>query len=352
MPARVIHFPQVRTRLPIYINPLVEEVETRLAEYVAGHPVLQCHEAKILQDQAARLVCLWAPQSVDVERILTAAKYVAITYLVDDLLDEGWQGIGTRESVTALKRVIAREKEPETAVEATLASITNPFLDGLGNTFRSRINTALGNWIDSGMDSSVPRRLHLMRDEEFLAWRVADVGYEANVAIAEYSVGCDASGYEDVLRPLKVKAVEHVLIVNDVYSYRRERAQNGVAANILTLWTRRDGISLQQAVYRACDLVYDIEREYVALERDIVLREPGTAPYAEALRMLFQGNRAIHACGTRYNGAGFRGNLLRGAWVRLDSDLSHVLAYDAGSEGVGEPVSLRLDAVPTALSVG
>ncbi|MFH8790751.1 terpene synthase family protein [Streptomyces roseoverticillatus] len=336
----IIHFPQIGTRLPIHVHPRVAEAEALLAEYVAGHPVLNRYAAKIRQDQSARLVCLWAPQSADMERILAAAKYVMITYLIDDMIDEGWTGIGAKEMVAGLKRVIAQEKRPETAVEETLAAIINPFLDGLGRTFRSRINAALGDWIDSRTTGSAPHETHRMTDEEFLAWRVSDVGYEANIGIAEYAVGCDVSGHEEALRALKVKAVEHVLVINDVYSYRRELAKGCAAASILTLWMRRDGISLQRAVYRACELVRAVEADYVAMESELVSGEPGMASYAEALRMLFQGNLVVHASGTRYNGAAFRGNLLRGAWVRLDPDITSVIAYDPGSEGVGEPVPL------------
>ncbi|PSJ25961.1 hypothetical protein B7P34_25320 [Streptosporangium nondiastaticum] len=336
----IIHFPQIGTRLPIHVHPRVAEAEALLAEYVAGHPVLNRYAAKIRQDQSARLVCLWAPQSAGMERILTAAKYVMITYLIDDMIDEGWTEMGAKEMVAGLKRVIARQKRPETAVEETLADIINPFLDGLGRTFRCRINAALGDWIDSRTTGCAAQETHRMTDEEFLAWRVSDVGYEANIGIAEYAVGCDVSGHEEALRSLKVKAVEHVLVVNDVYSYRREMAKGCADAGILTLWMRRDGISLQRAVYRACELVRALEAEYVAMERELVSREPGMAAYAEALRMLFQGNLAVHASGTRYNGAGFRGNLLRGAWVRLDPDITSVIAYDPGSEGVGEPVPL------------
>ncbi|MGW2598568.1 terpene synthase family protein [Streptomyces klenkii] len=338
----IIHFPQIRTRLPIHVHPGAAEAETELAGYVAGHPVLKPYAAKIRQDQPARLVCLWAPQSAGMERILAAAKYVMITYLIDDMLDEGWTGIGAREMVAGLKRVIAQQKKPRTDVEKTLATIINPFLDGLGRTFRRRINAALADWIDSGaVRGGTPHRTHRMTDREFLDWRVSDVGYEANIAIAEYAVGCDVSGHEETLRPLKVKAVEHVLIINDVYSYRRELAKGCADAGVLNLWMRRDGISLQGAVYKACALVRAIEAEYLAMERELVSREPGLAAYAEALRMLFQGNLAVHASGTRYNGAGFRGNLLRGAWVRLDPDVTSVIAYDSGSEGVGEPVPLR-----------
>ncbi|MEU3753749.1 terpene synthase family protein [Streptomyces olivoreticuli] len=328
---------------------MADEAERLLAEYVAGNSVLKRHARKIQQDQNARLVCLWAPHAADLGRILTAAKFVMITYLIDDMLDEGRTGFGATETMTDLKQIIDREKQPITSFGKLLADIVGPFLDGLGEGFRTRITSALDNWIDSGVSSDRPSRT--MRDDEFLSWRIHNVGYEANIAVVEYCVGRDSSAHQEALRPLKAKAVEHVLVINDVYSYRRERTGDCVGHNILTLWMLRDGISLQQAVYRACDLAFAIECEYVAMEREIVSRNPQLASFAAGYRMLFQGNRAIHASGTRYNGARFRGNLLRGAKVRMDPDISHVIAYDAGPDSVGEPVPLpqRLTAIDPEL---
>ncbi|MFM0069130.1 terpene synthase family protein [Paraburkholderia aspalathi] len=128
-------------------------------------------------------------------------------------------------------------------------------------------------WFDSVLrENELKEQGKILDMDAYLALRRANVGALTYMIFAEYLHDLDFSDYADDPDLMRAQQAveEYCLLVNDLYSYRKE-CSAGQGFNILASLTRLHGLSMQQAVdvvcarisaadqlrKELCDLLYD-----------------------------------------------------------------------------------------------
>jgi len=165
--------------------------------------------------------------------------------------------------------------------------------------------------------------------------RKETLGAQIHVIMAEYAVGADLSGqfagWRD-LHALHDTLSEHLILTNDLFSFRKEHfAAEGV--NAVSVLHRHRGMRLQQIVDWLCDRISRLEREFVVRRDRMLDTDFGAATdfrnVLEALGYVLSGNLHWSYLTPRYHGAGYVWNGLTSGEVALYPDRTEFL----GSRG-------------------
>lgn len=122
-------------------------------------------------------------------------------------------------------------------------------------------------------------------------------------------------------------AIRHLYLVNDLLSYRQEYFSDHHMNVIAVL--RREGIGLQDAVDRTCELIAVAERDFLATRDRILtgeLADPVVRAYLLAIEHMVSGSLDWSYLSSRYHGAGYRWNGLTSGMVVMHPEITEILA--------------------------
>lgn len=150
--------------------------------------------------------------------------------------------------------------------------------------------------------------------EDYMRLRKESVGAKIYLALAEYAIGTDmtaALGASSAVRELHDVASEHLILTNDLFSFRKEH-YDGDAINAVTVMRHHAGLGLQEVVNELCQAIEGREREFIA-KRDAILdsalgQHDDIRVTLRALGYLLSGNLRWSYLTPRYHGAGYRWN--------------------------------------------
>lgn len=149
----------------------------------------------------------------------------------------------------------------------------------------------------------------------------------------EYGLGIDASHELDtcpVLHRAVELAIQHALLVNDLFSYRKELFQGDAALNLISVFRDHENLTLQQAVDRLCDRILGTERELYAAHDAVLASPAGNQPhvraYLHALEMFCTGYVRWCFISQRYNGPGHTGSAIPSGIMTLYPDRTEYTA--------------------------
>ncbi len=182
-----------------------------------------------------------------------------------------------------------------------------------------------------------------------LAHRIPD--YETCMAVRVSSFGCDFielmteyAAEVDLSEPVAAGAFDEVhehcmrqmIIINDLLSWRKEYAQRDVMTVVRVL-CEHDGLGLQAAVDRLCELVEYHEKSYIAA-RDRVLDGPlgGRADvraYLDGLDHLIGGSQEFEYLTPRYFGDGSVWDGSTSGWLSLTAPIARFLPAPPAATG-------------------
>lgn len=134
-------------------------------------------------------------------------------------------------------------------------------------------------------------------------------GYWATIQ-TEYAIGVDMTGpltEDHHLARARDLVIEHMILVNDLYSFPKEM-DAGEAMNSIRVFMDRQGLSLQEAVDRLGHLITATEDQFICVRDGIASRATGDVrSYVAELGHLISGNLHYHRLTTRYHGDGHTG---------------------------------------------
>ncbi|WP_194292671.1 terpene synthase family protein, partial [Streptomyces katsurahamanus] len=169
--------------------------------------------------------------------------------------------------------------------------------------------------------------------ERFLTIRRECVDMRFFLALLEAGMDIALPDTElDGIEHVTLRALEHIALVNDLFSFRKE-AYEGECFNVISVIRARDGVPLQEAIDRTCGFIDEAEAAFIAA-RDEVLRTSPTrdvAVYLDALGYVMAGNQHWSYITPRYHGDGFRWNGVKAGTLTLHPERT-VFTHDAGCE--------------------
>jgi hypothetical protein len=157
-----------------------------------------------------------------------------------------------------------------------------------------------------------------------LASRQSSVGLRPYLICAEYVLDLDLTDIlaaDDELVRAGELAVRHAMLVNDLFSFRRENA-TGEHFNALSAILRCRAPNLQSAVDLLGEMIKDVDDQLAHANQRLRRRhtDPGVRMYLDTLGTICAGNLHWSFETSRYNGSGSAWNGLRSGVVTLSHD--------------------------------
>ncbi|CAO5153942.1 hypothetical protein FAIPA1_170023 [Frankia sp. AiPs1] len=197
---------------------------------------------------------------------------------------------------------------------------------GLSRAQTQRLVTALADFlrgcateIDTKLAGAVPDY------ETCLAVRLDSFGCDFIELMTEYGAEVDLSDLRTELAEVHDHCRRQMIIVNDLLSWRKEHAQDD-PMTVVRVLVEHDGLPLQAAVDRLCELVAWHEREYTRT-RDALLAGPLGAradvrAYLGAVDLLMGGSQEFEYLTPRYFGDGAVWDGSTSGWIDLHAPVT------------------------------
>ncbi|HET8659965.1 MAG TPA: cytochrome P450 [Micromonosporaceae bacterium] len=176
--------------------------------------------------------------------------------------------------------------------------------------------------------------------ETCMAIRTDSFGCAFLELLTEYSLGVDLTDLtgSPELAEVHGHGMRQLILVNDLLSWRKEHEQQDTMTTIRVL-REREGMALQSAVDRLCELVEHHEKAYIAA-RDEVLdgrlgeREDVRA-YLRGLDYLIGGSQEFEYLTPRYFGDGFVWDGATSGWLSLTAPVARLRQAPGHQAGPG-----------------
>lgn len=189
----------------------------------------------------------------------------------------------------------------------------------------ARYRRSWQDWLAAVGDENRLRKARTTPDREtYLRIRRVSVGLLPYAISAEYVLGLDLTeqlAADPELGRVAVTAVEHVMYVNDLYSFRHESFR-GDYFSLVPLLRHAEGLNLQQAVDEVCRLIRATDDTFTRMCARLRVRYPDPAIHAwlGGLETMCSGNLRWSMETSRYNGRGHTWNGRRSGRVTLHAD--------------------------------
>src|SRR5262249_29285185 len=145
--------------------------------------------------------------------------------------------------------------------------------------------------------------------DTYMRMRYNTIGMKAFFVLAEYGLGPDLSeemAHKD-MRDIHSIALEHISVVNDLFSFRKEYYAKEYINSICILCDQ-ERLDLQGAVYKASGIIHAKESAFLDKRGEILSGKlgarPGVRAYLDELGYTLAGNLQWSYLTPRYHGAG------------------------------------------------
>jgi Terpene synthase family 2, C-terminal metal binding len=294
--------PQIESMLPIASHPETEEIVLNSDAWVRSHVrhVYRTEEdlERYLEGQIALLCCQMIPTA---EKSITQAMCDLFQYIVilDDALgDKTWLGGSIRGAQNVAGRVMAA---------LTGWGLEDNFTKGVRNSAdRLRPHMSPQHWKRFVIDFEDMLEGYLIeisaRGEDgisdfdaYMCQRrvtVAMKWFLVGVELGNGDVLSEPAATHPQLLDLRDTVLDHLWLVNDLFSFRKERWKDEYISTISVL-ERIGNRSTQECVSWICSLIAERERAYVEKCSKILssplAREPGIETYLDNLAYVMSG---------------------------------------------------------------
>jgi hypothetical protein len=232
--------------------------------------------------------------------------------------------------------------DPETPLTGVFEEVWHSLTQHMAPELRNRLRTTLTEFIvgcaadigpapagtsadfEVSEQASVAPSTETSDLEEWLRFRGYTIGARYNHVLLEHALDVDMTEpFEQ--EPTLLRAAElvarHQFLMNDLFSYRKEILAGQEHSNTLAVIQRLEGVDLQQAVDRLCDLAEQIERQYAHARQEIqagsLKGRRDVARYLDEMWHMITGNIEYSLMTPRYNGIGHHWNGLTAGQVTL-----------------------------------
>jgi hypothetical protein len=315
-------FPRLFCKLPPpRAHDLTEQEQQRSAGWCRQHLQSLLPDAAIdtfLAEQLHLLAAYCYP-GARADRIALITDAMMLFGAVDNILDSirstDRRAPGVQVVIDVILECLRGGRSDAAAGLREIADLLSRVQDGMSAPQRERLIAGIDEYAEG---CAAEDRLRAQPITDFHAYMQAHIGASFRglvLALIEYGLDIDIStslASSPALRAAGENAIKHALLINDLFSYRKEWYAGNVSMNPITVFIRYGGKTLQQAVDCLCDLILATEAELYDA-RDAVLASsasdyPHVRTYLQALEEFCAGY--IRCCFTigRYNGAGHHWN--------------------------------------------
>ncbi|WP_207386856.1 cytochrome P450 [Frankia sp. Cppng1_Ct_nod] len=190
--------------------------------------------------------------------------------------------------------------------------------------------------------------------ETCLAVRLDSFGCDFIELMTEYGADVDMSDVLPQLTEVHHHCRRQMIVINDLLSWRKEHSQDD-RMTVVRVLIERDGLGLQDAVNRLCELVAQHEKAY-AEARDALLSGPlgergDVRTYLTAVDHLMGGSQEFEYLTPRYFGDGSVWDGSTSGWVDLDAPVTRFRPQPRPAGTAGEPAPTFVTIAAAATTV-
>ncbi|MEO6502411.1 MAG: cytochrome P450 [Jatrophihabitantaceae bacterium] len=160
--------------------------------------------------------------------------------------------------------------------------------------------------------------------ETCLAVRLDSFGCDFIELMTEYAAEVDMTDRQVELAEVHTHCMRQLILVNDLLSWRKEWAQDD-KMTVVRVLVEREGLALQDAVDRMCELVESHERAYLAARDALLGRSAELDRYLRGLDHLIGGSQEFEYLTPRYFGDGAAWDGSTSGWVDLTAETTRFL---------------------------
>lgn len=173
----------------------------------------------------------------------------------------------------------------------------------------------------------------ILDERTYIHHRIKSIGAKITFFSIEYSLGINLE--KDILESLNVlhdTAANIIILVNDLFSYRKEIYEKKYNPNMIDIFRNKNKLSLQSSIDT---LVLDIKEKYSIFKKlcdEIFILysdNENLKKYVDSLYILIIGNLKWSCKTPRYHGKDFKEEngfiLINGAKVKLDKDKTTII---------------------------
>jgi hypothetical protein len=286
---------------------------------------------RLIEERASLWTCYVLPTAAE-ERLATLCKYTEYLSVFDNAMVDR-EKIG--KDVEAAKELFGRVVNilNDNAVGAdfewgrTLHELWTAMRPGFPDRQWDRFMAEVQRFLAGCVHEISSRSEELVFDyETYLRVRRDSVGMGMYFVLGEYGLGIDLTDHlknHAELRDVIDIALEHIMLTNDLFSFRAECAMDDYV-NALSVLRVNNGLSLQDGVDELFSVIEEKRVAFMRARRGIESGELGADPavlsYVDALWHMMAGNLQWSYETSRYNGVGHRWNGRRHGVVTLHAD--------------------------------
>ncbi len=329
------YLPELPRLLPFAYHPKAAQIEfasngwvrRMLGACFAGEPELLF----FLRQRNGIYGPLTVPKATE-KRARDIADWYQYVTVIDDLAsDRSSLGASADRARQLFARIVADFNEAEDAeVEIPFVmagkDLWRRISPGLSQPQVQRFTASLDTFLNGcAMEIHAKLANEVPDYETCMSVRPGSFGCHFIELMTEYGTDVDMTDVLDELDNVHLHCRRQMIIINDLLSWRKEHAQDDKMTAVRTL-VERQGLGLQPAVNRLCELMEHHERFYLAA-RNAVLdgplgRRADVRTYLSGLDHLMGGSQEFEYLTPRYFGDGSVWDGTTSGWIDLDTPVT------------------------------
>ncbi|MFE3054648.1 hypothetical protein [Nocardia sp. NPDC059239] len=221
------------------VNPAEPEAEAGMWSWLEAYGLVPTEPTRRRMERTrpARMYALWCP-SADPEELTLLSQYTAWAFIVDDQFDiEIPDPRRCLEAITAIEAVLDGTTTPSGVLAIALADLWPRLCHGRSAAWRRSVRREIHDWLWTYYTESVGRLSGNLPDlETYRAHRRDGVALFVFLDISERAEGVDlpaAVRHLPAMRSLRMAAVEHMGLFNDVLSVASDEASGYLYNSVL-----------------------------------------------------------------------------------------------------------------------
>ncbi|KIJ33654.1 hypothetical protein M422DRAFT_35398, partial [Sphaerobolus stellatus SS14] len=300
--------PNVSSRITPRLHPKTNEVIPRVDEWFLHHwPFLSEAVYEEFKSSGPTLfTCYCMPDALD-ERLELACKILNTVFIVDDALEN----MSIEEAQGSCKKFVGlilghEDVHPSTQVEKVFRDLHAEILK-IGELGQNYCEDVV-QWLKFAARDDRPKWKSSSDFSKYCEYRIHDVGYELTISMLRYAMDIQHPQRNDeVVRECEHLVGYHCMLVNDLFSYRKELASRSTGEigkafmNSVLVVQNSGGIGAQEAMVwleRYCE---KLEEQFEGVASRTAHLGEDAKRYINALRLLFAGNLKWSSVCGRYN---------------------------------------------------
>lgn len=323
-PGTSFYLPEIACSPPAIIHPDHAVLEKKDQEWVLVNvPFASQQDAlRFLGNRCDRWGC-WVYPMCDSQIAEDLVHLQSFMFAIDD------RAISEREVFTRFADAMRGDRVRESPYGAAFHDLWERLREAMLPQVFDRFNDACMELIDGFLTESEPRNAgSVLPPDEYLRMHRHTIGCKECLIASEHAAGVDIAAelaIDPALGTLWQVAADHVMLVNDVLSFRKE-VFAGESINIVMSLMFHQGLTLQDAVDETCSMIASVDDNFVRTCADVRSRYAGHPKemdilrYLDALGSMMAGNLAWSYETPRYHGDGYAWGGSRSGVVELHSD--------------------------------